>query len=97
MDQGTLNELEKLCDLDATLINEAFAISPSLGMDAVRSSLDSFKVFLTGQVGNFIPAMNLEYRFYVTGVLKRINTQYTSESLKAMLFPYGEMMPRQEN
>lgn len=97
MDQETLHKLDKLCDIDATLINEAFAISVSLGMDAVHSSLDSFKTFLTQSYGNFIPAMNLEYRHYVVGVLKRIDTQYTSESLKAVLFPYGEIMPKPEN
>lgn len=95
MDPKTLEKLEELCDLDAKLINQSFAISTSLGISAMQSSIASFEGFLFKQYGNFIPSMNLEYRTYVVGILKRVDEKYTSESIMAVLFPNG--IPQEVN
>ena len=96
MDPKTLEKLEELCDLDAKLINQSFAISTSLGISAMQSSIASFEGFLFKQYGNFIPSMRIwNIVLMSVGILKRVDEKYTSESIMAVLFPNG--IPQEVN
>lgn len=89
MEKSTLQQIETLCETDAELINRSFGIKESLGITALKSSIDSFTVFLSQQYGNFIPSMNLEYRCYIVGLFERIEDPYKAIATKNILFPHA--------
>ena len=87
MTQETLNQLTKLCEIDAMFINTSFGASEELGIAAIEESISSFTIFLTKQHGNFIPGMNIKYRTYIVGLLEKINDNYKDAALAAILLP----------
>lgn len=90
MEESTLLQIQTLCETDALLINRSFDISETLGLDALKSSIDSFIVFLSQQYGKFIPGMNLEYRCYIVGLFEQIHEPYKAVAVKNILFPYAK-------
>ena len=49
MTQETLNQLTKLCEIDAMFINTSFGASEELGIAAIEESISSFTIFLKNQ------------------------------------------------
>lgn len=74
-----------ICELDAELILKSFSVSDSLGITAIKSTISGFKSEICSYKGKIVPALDLDYRFYIVNLLN-ISVKDADEVLKAKIF-----------
>ncbi|MFA6144046.1 MAG: hypothetical protein WCW84_06710 [Sulfurimonas sp.] len=77
--------VEELAETDAKLINMAFGISGSLGLNALKNSTDSFETYLRSNDTMFIRGMSIEWRTYLVKLLLNIDEQYRDVATPAII------------
>lgn len=87
MNAETQAQLKTLSKEDAMLINMSFGISESLGIAAINNSISSFIDFLKSGGGAFVPALSLEYRVYLVGLIDEIDEAYKVVATQYIILP----------
>lgn len=78
-------EIIQMSTIDAELINKALIVSKSLGIAAIKNSIQSYKQLIQSHKCDFVPHLDLDYRTYIIKLLK-IATESASEENKAIIF-----------
>jgi len=79
------DEIIKLCEVDAEIINKALSVSESLGIIAIKDAIGNYTDLINSHKGSFVPSMDLDYRTYIINLLK-LSTESASEENKAIIF-----------
>jgi len=92
MTAETQVQLNSLSETDAAIINMSFGISESLGVATINDSISSFIDFLKSRNGAFVPALSLEYRVYLVGLIEKIDDAYKSAAVKTIIIPKSRVI-----
>ncbi len=80
--------LDHIISRECENINFAFNSSELLGKVMLSNAITSFKnVYLMPIYGDIIPAMSTEYRCFVVGLLKGIDSKYLDVAVKEVILP----------
>lgn len=78
-------EILMLCSVDAELIIKAYGVSDTLGSSAIKNSIAEFSNEIHKHKGTFVPALDLDYRFYIVNLL-RLACDTVDDNLKTKIF-----------
>ncbi len=88
LDENTIQELDKLIDMECELLNKGYSISNTVGNTFLSNSITSFvDNFLKIVYGEIIPSYSSEYRYFIVGILKNIDNAYFEEAMQEVLIP----------
>ena len=77
MNEDNKKLIDELCEMDSDFINSFFKKGgDEMGALALNNSIASFSQYLESKEGKFIPGMNLEYRYFMTTLLLKIDKKY---------------------
>ena len=61
----TKEEIVAVVKVETELTKLAFSISDTFGRTAISSSILNFKELIKNQKGNFVPALDLDYKIFI--------------------------------
>ncbi|MCG3684440.1 hypothetical protein [Aliarcobacter butzleri] len=80
--------LDILVKNEIEIIQKGFLISEFMGKLFLSNSISDFKnVHLKAKYGEIIPAMCMEYRYFIIGLLKNIKDEYKSVATREVIVP----------
>lgn len=82
---SNLKEINILVDMEATNINKSFKINTTLGKYFVSNAVTSFSNFLRRTRPMYVEPLSVEYRYFVTQLLLKIDDKFKEESLMILL------------
>ncbi|MFX4155522.1 hypothetical protein ACOL23_11295 [Aliarcobacter butzleri] len=80
--------LDILVKNEIEVIEKGFFISEFMGKLFLSNSISDFKnIHLKAKYGEIIPAMCMEYRYFIIGLLKKIKDEYRDVATREVIVP----------
>ncbi|MCT7564121.1 hypothetical protein ACOTWR_06585 [Aliarcobacter butzleri] len=80
--------LDILVKNEIEVIEKGFLISEFMGKLFLSNSISDFKnIHLKAKYGEIIPAMCMEYRYFIIGLLKKIKDEYRDVATREVIVP----------
>ncbi len=80
--------LDILVKNEIEVIEKGFLISEFMGKLFLSNSISDFKnIHLNAKYGEIIPAMCMEYRYFIIGLLKKIKDEYRDVATREVIVP----------
>lgn len=93
LEQATCDMLEKIAQLESSLINKSMEIDKIKGLAVLQNSLYEFKTsYLKKIYGEIVYSHCSEYRYLVIKILEDIKDEYKQDVLKELLIPKKQNM-----
>lgn len=88
LSQDEKDLLDILVKNEIEIIEKGFLISEFMGKLFLSNSISDFKnVHLKAKYGEIIPAMCMEYRYFIIGLLKNIKDEYKGVATREVIVP----------
>jgi len=69
---------------EAGIINKMYKIGSNLGCSMLRDSIGSFVNFMRSVKPNYIPQLDIEYRYFMLSILQNIESAYYDDLMKCL-------------